>query len=74
MAGTVEMVDTFSGGMYNDPSRCQWCGGFHTTFCPRVKAIEYYDGGFWVKRVEFWEVGQAKESKPMRSNLGPGET
>jgi hypothetical protein len=23
-----------------------------------VKAIEYYDGGFWIKRVEFWAVGE----------------
>jgi hypothetical protein len=68
----MEMVDTFSGGMYNDPSRCQWCGGYHSTVCPRVKAIEYYDGGLWIKRVEFWSpgevVGQARETYPLAGN------
>jgi hypothetical protein len=69
----VAVVDTFAGtSLYNDPTRCQWCGGFHTTFCSRVKAIEYYDGGFWIKRVEFWGVGEgvglAKEAYPLAGN------
>jgi hypothetical protein len=66
----MEMVDVFAGGgMYNDPTRCQWCGGYHSTLCPRVKAIEYDDGGL-IKRVEFWEVGvgSAKETYPLAGN------
>jgi hypothetical protein len=38
----------------NDPNRCQWCGGYHQSFCPRVKAIEYQNDGIFIKRVEFW--------------------
>ena len=57
------MVDMFAGtSVLNDPTRCQWCGGFHTTFCPRVKAIEYHIGGFSIKRVEFWPPGEVKEA------------
>jgi hypothetical protein len=55
--GDNRMTDTGTS-VYRDPTCCQWCGGYHTTFCPRVKAIEYYDGGFWIKRVEFWAVGE----------------
>lgn len=36
----------------NDPVRCDHCGGFHSTTCPRIKAIEYGDNGV-VKRIEF---------------------
>ncbi len=36
-----------------DPFKCQWCGGFHQTKCPMVKAIEYNQDGT-TKRVEFY--------------------
>lgn len=31
---------------------CPHCGSFHTTTCPRIRAIEYHSDGT-VKRVEF---------------------
>jgi hypothetical protein len=31
---------------------CRWCGGFHNSICPTIKAMEYYPDGT-VKRVEF---------------------
>ncbi len=36
-----------------DPTKCQWCAGFHATKCPLVKAIEYHQDGT-TKRVEFY--------------------
>lgn len=32
---------------------CGWCGKLHGRLCPYVKAIEFYDDGVTVKRVEF---------------------
>lgn len=42
------------GAGINDPNRCPWCGGFHQSFCPRVKAIEYAEDGILIRRVEFF--------------------
>ena len=33
---------------------CQWCSGYHTGVCPRVKSIEY-DQFHQIRRVEFHE-------------------
>lgn len=33
--------------------KCRWCGMNHETVCLMVKAIEYFDDGVTVKRVEF---------------------
>ena len=33
--------------------KCRWCELIHGPICPTVKAIEYYDDGVTVKRVEF---------------------
>ena len=41
--------------MQDDPIKCQWCGNFHATKCPMVKAIEYFDNGL-MKRVEFYSA------------------
>jgi hypothetical protein len=38
----------------NDPNKCRWCGSFHGTTCPNVKAFEFFDDGVTVKRVEFY--------------------
>lgn len=38
--------------LLNDPVRCQYCGNFHQTICPTIKAMEYHPNGT-VKRVEF---------------------
>lgn len=32
---------------------CTWCGCYHNTKCPLVKAIEYHPNGA-IKRVEFY--------------------
>lgn len=37
----------------NDPNKCRWCGMFHSSMCPTVKAIEFHADGITVKRVEF---------------------
>lgn len=34
-------------------SKCKWCDMIHGTLCPTVKAIEYFEDGITVKRVEF---------------------
>lgn len=36
-----------------DGNKCGWCGLIHGPRCPSVKAIEYYEDGVTVKRVEF---------------------
>ena len=33
--------------------KCRHCGGYHGVQCPAIKAIEYYEDGVTVKRVEF---------------------
>lgn len=35
---------------------CKHCQGVHTRACPRVKSVEYHDGGT-LKRVEYWPDG-----------------
>jgi hypothetical protein len=37
----------------NDPARCGWCGNYHATKCPLVKALEYHSDGR-LARVEFF--------------------
>lgn len=37
---------------YTTGAACAWCGKYHGTRCPEVKAIEYHPDGS-VKRVEF---------------------
>ena len=32
---------------------CRWCGNLHGPQCPNVRAIEFYQDGVTVKRVEF---------------------
>ena len=32
---------------------CRFCGRDHDALCPSVKAIEYFEDGMTVKRVEF---------------------
>jgi hypothetical protein len=34
-------------------TNCQFCGMSHGVRCPSVKAIEYFENGVTVKRVEF---------------------
>lgn len=53
---TASMVARHEGQTSAVLSRaaCQWCGGDHDALCPRVKSIEYHEGGIFVKRVEFW--------------------
>jgi transcriptional regulator with XRE-family HTH domain len=36
---------------------CPNCHGIHTRACPRVRSVEYHDGG-QLKRVEYWPEGQ----------------
>lgn len=36
---------------------CQHCKGVHTRACPRVKSVEYHEGGA-LKQVEYWPDGQ----------------
>lgn len=36
---------------------CPNCRGIHTRACPRVKSVEYHDGGA-LKRVEYWAEGE----------------
>jgi hypothetical protein len=59
--------DTYDGERtmttYTDPPRCQWCGNFHTAFCPRVKAIEYQPGGVFIQRVEFFAPNDYPQPK-----------
>jgi transcriptional regulator with XRE-family HTH domain len=35
---------------------CQHCKGVHTRACPRVKSVEYHEGGT-LARVEYWPDG-----------------
>lgn len=35
---------------------CQHCKGVHTRACPRVKSVEYHEGGT-LKQVEYWPDG-----------------
>lgn len=51
-------------------SQCEYCDGFHTGSCSRIKAIEYHDDGT-VKRVELhpdvshikeWDYNSVKDS------------
>lgn len=32
---------------------CKYCGTYHTTKCPLIKAIDYQEDGVTIKRVEF---------------------
>jgi hypothetical protein len=52
-----------------DPSRCQYCGNFHTTVCPRVKAIEY--DGAMIKRVEFFAPNEYPQFDMAKWPLAP---
>ena len=36
---------------------CPNCRGIHTRACPRVRSVEYHDGGA-LKRVEYWAEGE----------------
>lgn len=49
---------------------CRWCGWTHGTLCPSVRAIEFFEDGLTVKRVEFHPPAQAaltiKEQEPPR--------
>lgn len=35
-------------------NECRWCGLIHGPQCPTVKAIEFFEDGCTVKRVEFY--------------------
>jgi len=37
-------------------TECRFCGMSHGLRCPSIKAIEYFDDGITVKRVEFMTV------------------
>jgi hypothetical protein len=41
--------------------RCQFCQGVHFRACPRVREVEYGDGG-QVRRVKFWGQGSYDDS------------
>lgn len=34
-------------------TKCQYCGLMHEAICHRIKAIEYDESGFMIRRVEF---------------------
>lgn len=51
---------------------CRWCGKYHGTLCPDVKAIEYHPDGT-VKRVEFKSVADYFAPVPTLPNFGPYE-
>lgn len=40
--------------MYGEIAACRWCGTYHGTACPRVKAFEFHADGITLKRVEFF--------------------
>ena len=42
---------------YNHVSvgNCPHCGMLHSTTCPRIKSIEYFQDGITVKKIEFKE-------------------
>lgn len=46
-----------------DPTRCEHCGMFHNTTCPRIRAVEYHECGT-IKRVEFHAQSSAVMSDP----------
>lgn len=37
-------------------SQCRWCHQLHGPLCPWIKAIELYEDGITIKRVEFKAV------------------
>lgn len=48
--------------------RCQHCRGIHFRACPRVREIEYADGGA-VRRVVFWPEGRYDDSDVIYPDL-----
>jgi hypothetical protein len=52
---------------------CQYCGGWHTTTCPRIKSIEYHTDGA-VKRVEFHSVAAVAPDREGERKVGKWET
>ena len=50
--------------IFDHPMRhCGWCGHYHGPRCPEVRAIEYHEDGFTIKRVEFVTERTATEKK-----------
>lgn len=57
------------------PGRCPHCGCYHTSMCPRIKAIEYYPDGCTIKRIEYHDESMLTAPPPAWSPLdtiGPG--
>jgi len=52
------------------PNACRWCGSYHNTACPKVKAIEYHRDGS-VKRVEFHDQPTALPTVEITQTITP---
>jgi hypothetical protein len=55
-------------GTSNRIATCDYCGAIHRAVCPMIKAIEYFEDGFTIKRVEF---KTASDCAPAQSGYAP---
>ena len=53
MSSVSGISSAVQAGVQPSIGPCRWCGNHHGVFCPSVKAIEFYQDGATIKRVEF---------------------